>query len=84
MLSRPENEGNSSSKTSTTTAVPSGFFKIPLRELFEYSSNAKSEGPGLDMFKSSGLTNLETELKVYELSTRQLQEGSEAEKATHD
>ncbi|KAF8671798.1 hypothetical protein RHS04_08128 [Rhizoctonia solani] len=47
---------------------------ISLRDLFDYSRSTGSEAHGLDVFKSNGLDNLEAELELYGLVTRDVQQ----------
>ncbi|KAG9081341.1 hypothetical protein FRC06_005628, partial [Ceratobasidium sp. 370] len=44
---------------------------ILLQDLFDYSTS-QSEGQGLDTFKRTGLANLQKELEIYDLMTRDL------------
>ncbi|EUC57191.1 NUDIX domain protein, partial [Rhizoctonia solani AG-3 Rhs1AP] len=48
---------------------------IELKELFDYETGDDKEGLGF--FKQAGLVNLEKELEIYNLSTRELEEGIE-------
>ncbi|KDN48405.1 hypothetical protein RSAG8_02997, partial [Rhizoctonia solani AG-8 WAC10335] len=48
---------------------------IELKELFDYETGDDKEGLGF--FKQAGLANLEKELEIYNLSTRELEEGVE-------
>ncbi|QRW17960.1 hAT family dimerization protein [Rhizoctonia solani] len=57
-------------------------FPIPLRDLFDYSRNTESEVHGLDFFKSNGLNNLDAELELYGLVTRDIQKGLEIDDST--
>ena len=43
--------------------------------VFDYSRNTGPEAHGLDFFKSKGLNNLEAELELYEILTRDMQQG---------
>ena len=47
---------------------------IILCDLFDYSGNTRPKAHGLDFFMSNGLNNLEAELELYELLTRDMQQ----------
>ncbi|CAE6454793.1 unnamed protein product [Rhizoctonia solani] len=55
---------------------------ILLRDLFDYTRNTGPEAHGLDFFKSNGLNNLDAELELYGLVTRDMQNGLEIDDST--
>ncbi|CCO34060.1 hypothetical protein BN14_08152 [Rhizoctonia solani AG-1 IB] len=55
---------------------------ILLSDLFDYTRNTGSESHGLDFFKSNGLNNLDAELELYGLVTRDMQNGLEIDDST--